>query len=750
MKSSLLAGFLALSVTTFAEEWRYWTWTGDARMGAITGSSAWFATSGGAFEWDLEKGTSQLYQLDKGLESTDLVSIATQSDGSVWTVSRDGHLAVKRSNRSFWEPRGTYSAPPSPWRFNQRAMVIHPGPTSDKDILVMGGPQGLTFFPTYGSYALDWTDQFGPMGKREVRSLSLHGDTLWVGLMGAMMRIIPPWDSLGNNQAFISDSRRWTTLIQRADTLPCDAMMPTPQGMNWDTLFTWASATVLLNKSGLFWNGNLVFQTTTPGRFPDGALYPTHAVDLGDALLLSSGNNNDITKGPMVLFKNGTAVYPPLPGNAFPTSNPSRVLLDGSKVIAWSNKEVVQWERTRAGWYSPWDSLFENRVLVVGGSGPNSYNTADDAKPNNFKKDSRGHLWVGVWGQGLWGAFPLGDGTRYRWSQWDGSNSCLTGASGGKDFVAVNALRTDDSTAWGIVYRTDGSDSSLLFQSPSHRGGDVKCWTFQTSPTVYHNDLLLQPDKIWIASRSSLRAVERPRTGQSRLNEIFRKGGDFYRLAALDRGDASLVIAMTPSELIAFDAQTRTDAILASSLQQHQPLTGRQIWTDMAIDGLGQIWASGSEGIDIIRLAWEDSTWAFRKVREVTTHDGLLSNSIYSMDVDPETGIAVMATTAGLAHWTSPYRSTPDRLETKKARVWPNPLRTRSNRELVVDGATRSSHFYLHAADGSLVLHLPPEAQAGGYFRWTVPSTSSLRPGVYRWTLKDGSTKVGGPLLIAE
>jgi hypothetical protein len=67
-----------------------------------------------------------------------------------------------------------------------------------------------------------------------------------------------------------------------------------------------------------------------------------------------------------------------------------------------------------------------------------------------------------------------------------------------------------------------------------------------------------------------------------------------------------------------------------------------------------------------------------------------------------------------------------------------------------VDGATAGSDFYLHAADGSLVLQLKAEHQSGGYFRWSIPAPSQLRPGVYRWTLKDGKQKVGGPLLIAE
>lgn len=170
----------------------------------------------------------------------------------------------------------------------------------------------------------------------------------------------------------------------------------------------------------------------------------------------------------------------------------------------------------------------------------------------------------------------------------------------------------------------------------------------------------------------------------------------------------------------------------------------------MAIDGLGQLWMGGSQGIDIVSIQETMNGIEFQKVRSITVEDGLPSNLVYDISIDAASGSALVATDKGLGLWTSPFRPLADRLDKKKARVYPNPLRTRSHTELVVDGATATSDFYLHAADGSLVVHLGPTQQSGGYFRWSIPGTDKLRPGVYRWTLKDANTKVGGPLLVAE
>lgn len=190
--------------------------------------------------------------------------------------------------------------------------------------------------------------------------------------------------------------------------------------------------------------------------------------------------------------------------------------------------------------------------------------------------------------------------------------------------------------------------------------------------------------------------------------------------------------------------------MVVNSLLQKPPLASRQEGKRMAIDGLGHIWVAGIEGIDILSIQPGETSYEFRKVREVGFADGLPSNLVYGISIEPSTGMVLVTTDRGIGLWSSPFRPLSDRLDTKKARVYPNPLRTRTHGELVVDGATASSHFYLHAADGSLVVHLGPSEQAGGYFRWRLPGHDRLRPGVYRWTLKDANSKVGGPLLIAE
>jgi len=756
MHRSLLAALVALSVTPHAEEWRYWTWTGEARMGAISGRTAWFATSGGVLEWNLDANTSRLYQRNDGLVSTNLISIVAQGDGSIWTVSENGDLAVKRPDQTSWESRGTYSAKPSPWTFTPRAMAIHRDGGSGREVLVMGGPKGLTFFPTDGTIALDWTDQFGSLGKREVRSIAISGDTVWVGLLGALARIVPPWDSLGNNRAFMADPKRWTTIAKSPDSLayvPYDALYPTSAGMAWQPTFTFGSRDILLSQDILWWKGGPYTTSGIPDALGNTGIYAVHALDIGSELLVSSSNTTAsvLSKGPMLLTADRTFRFPPRPANSFPGPPPSRIVTDPEgRITAWGDNRILTWNRRLNDWKQVGDNTLFASTPVAG-----THLAAQAADMNTLANGPDHSIWIGFWGEGVWGARPIEPGSdSLAWTRWSTANSCLEpvrlGEADVANYVTVNSIASDASSVWGVLYnQRESSDSTLLFQAPANSSDSLRCWKFDGAASVFHSGLLVRPDRIWVGSQKYLTILNRPSANTSIATRVRRKSGDFRRLTRIDLAGQSVVIAMSPGELQVIP-ESKIDTVLVSSLRQASPITARQEWRSMAVDGLGQIWVAGSEGIDILALEQGASGWEIRKVREITTVDGLPSNNVFSLAVDPLTGSAAVTTDAGIGLWASPYRSLPTTLETKKARVWPNPLRTRSNRELVVDGATSTSEFYLLAADGSLVLHLGPEQQSGGYFRWAVPTPDQLRPGVYRWILKDGKKTVGGPLLVAE
>lgn len=753
MNRSLLAALVALPVLAYADEWRYWTWPDEARMAAVTGRTAWFATSGGVFEWNLEANTSRLHQRNDGLPSTNLVSIVAQGDGSVWTLSGTGELAVRRPDKSLWEAKGTYAAKPNPWTFSPRVMAIHRNHRSGREVLVMGGAKGLTFFPADSGVALDWVDQFGSLGKREVRSIHLSGDTVWVGLMGGLARIVPPWDSLGNNRAFVADPKRWTILAQSAATDAYDALFPTPGGMTWQGAFTFGSTEILLSQGALFWKGRGFTSTGLEHRTGNSQLYPAHALEISDGLLVSSAvsdpSSRVVSKGPLFLKADGTFRTPPMPSNGFPGTPPVAATIESSgRITAWSENQVLSRERRQTQWNSPWDNALSSTIMVAG----NDFATIDQ-NLDNFQRGQDGSIWVGFWGMGLWGSQKGPGSDSLRWKHWMPSNSCLEGADPKNpdldNYPIILSVAWTPSEVWAIQGNVNITmDSLVLIRASNSTDSGLSCWKFQSSTNFTHH-LLPMGEDLWIASPKGLITLSKPKPSDKAASRKSFLGGDFRRLASISLDGQEMVLAMGPSELSLFSSQ-RPATVLASTLKQSNPIPVRQDWKVIAVDGLGQIWAAGALGIDLLALEMGTDGWSFRKIREITTQDGLPSDNIRSIDVDPTSGNVVVATDMGLGHWASPFRPLPARLETRKSRVWPNPYRTRSHKELVVDGATETSEFFLHAADGSLVLHLGPEAQIGGYFRWATPTTDRLRPGVYRWTLKDGTRTVGGPLLIAE
>lgn len=754
MIRSLLAALVALPVLASADEWRYWTWPGEARMAAATGRTAWFATSGGVFEWNLDANTSRLHQLNDGLPSTDLVSIVAQADGSVWTISGGGHLAVKRPDKSVWENKGTYAAKPNPWNFSPRAMAIHRNARTGREVLVMGGSKGLTFYPADSGVALDWADQFGTLGRREVRSIHLDGDTVWVGLTGGMARIVPPWDSLGNNRAFVADPKRWTILAQSAETDAYDALFPVPGTMTWQPAYTFGAKDILLSQSELFWKGRKFEAIDIPHRTGNTYLYPSHALEIPGGLLVSSSAAEIVwrvfSKGPLFLRDDGKFLSPPLPTNAYPSIPPLAAAIEPSgRITAWSNNLVLRRDRRQLQWTSPWDSRMSSNDSLLG----SDFETIG-RDLNNFSVGPDGSVWTGFWGFGLWGALPRPGTDSLKWIRWMPENSCLEGAdptnSGLANFPVMFSSIATASETWSVLGSVNSSlDSLKLIRASSSPDSAPTCWKFATTSNIPHSALLPRKDRIWIGSQAGLLVLNRPKPSDKAATRVRLIPDEVRRLASMNLDGQEVIVAMGPSD-VRLISEERPDSLIASSLKQESPIAVRQDWKSLAVDGLGQIWLAGSAGIDLLALEAGDKGWAFRKVREITTQDGLPSDNIYQLSLDPTTGIVLVATDAGLGHWASPYRPLPTKLETKKARVWPNPYRTRTHRELVVDGATQTSEFFLHAADGSLVLHLGPEAQIGGYFRWATPSTDRLRPGVYRWTLKDGSRTVGGPLILSE
>ena len=754
MIRSLLAALVALPVLAPADEWRYWTWPGEARMAAATGRTAWFATAGGVFEWDLDANTSRLHQRNDGLPSTNLVSIVAQSDGSVWTVSGSGDLAVKRPDKSFWESKGTYAAKPNPWSFAPRAMAIHRNVRTGREVLVMGGSKGLTFYPADSGVALDWADQFGTLGKREVRSIHLEGDTVWVGLRGGLARIVPPWDSLGNNRAFVADPKRWTILAQTAETDTYDALFPNAGAMTWQPDYTFGAKDILLSQSVLVWKGRVFEQTGQSHPTGNPLLYASHALEIPDGLLVSSAvskiTDRMFSKGPLFLQTDGTFRSPTLPANAYPSIPPVAAAIEPSgRITAWSNNLVLRRDRRQVQWSSPWDSRMSNDFSLLG----SDFETIG-RDLNNFSVGPNGSVWVGFWGFGLWGALPRPGSDSLKWVQWMPANSCLEGADpsrpGLANYPVMFSTTTTDTEAWSVLGSDNATlDSLSLIRAPMSPDSAPSCWKFATTSNIPHSAILPRQERIWVGSQSGLLVLNRPKVSDKSASRVRFLQGEVRRLAVLNLEGQEAILAMGSNEVRLISEQ-RPDSVIASSLKQESPISVRQDWKSLAVDGLGQIWLAGAAGIDLLALEEGPNGWVFRKVREITTQDGLPSDNIYHLSVDPSSGIAVVATDAGLGHWASPYRPLPVKLETKKARVWPNPYRTRTHRELVVDGATQTSEFFLHAADGTLVLHLGPEAQVGGYFRWATPSTDRLRPGVYRWTLKDGSRTVGGPLILSE
>ncbi|MGF1671560.1 MAG: Por secretion system protein, partial [Balneolaceae bacterium] len=119
--------------------------------------------------------------------------------------------------------------------------------------------------------------------------------------------------------------------------------------------------------------------------------------------------------------------------------------------------------------------------------------------------------------------------------------------------------------------------------------------------------------------------------------------------------------------------------------------------TAMAVNGANQKWI-GTENEGIFLLNEEGNTILNQFTRD---NSPLLSNSIQSMAVDPETGELFISTDVGLISFLDiPRRAEP---VMDKLKVFPNPFVYDRHDRIFIDGMTEQSRIRILGANGTLI-----------------------------------------------
>lgn len=764
-------------------DWQAWTNVQSPVMATRSGSGIWTASPGGAAQYDTATGKATVFTSLDGLVSTDLVGILALTD-TIWSTSSGGDLCRLLPGSRSWEALGSYRR--SGWSFAPRVLAANPA----HSVLLLGGAQGLSLFSIADGIALDNVSSFGSLADQKVHAVavtpraSTTSDTIWVGLQdGAAYAPVADWSKVGRGNGILSDPSKWTVFRRMPRPVvglvrwsPRDSMRTVPDldfvprydtarvsvqdttsfvfdttelfdsSLRIDTIpvlsardsiviplkidtirvpvlkdtgWIWASSSegvpLASSKDSLHWNGARSVGATV-----------NHALPFPGGLAVSTQG-----KGLLLLRANGS-IRIPEPPSQLPTTPVHHLQLhpDGT-LHAWIGSDIYRLPADRSAWSS---SLFT----------PSSEKAAG-MPPNALGQDPAGNLLYGTWGAGLWRYAPVSaQATRF-----GSDNSCLQPAIAGTGFVVASALSSPTSEGNWTGYHMRWTDNMANTDSNSMvqvaflpTNGAPRCFPVKeridvpvgTSPIVLA--LSAEGDSaVWVAHPTALLR--------------YRIKGDALELsgsAAL--GNASSIqwlgrrlYVVQSGELKYLEKSNeswRTVLPGASFLQ------GRG-YRRLDVDTLGNLWMSSANGMDILDVSSGSSPVLSQRLDRSS---GLLSDDIVSFSLDRSSGTVAFATPLGLSLYQSRSRVQPKSLDRNLVRPFPNPYRKLQHSKVAFPSVDSTAELHIYAADGGLVNHQGSKEIVGDQFLWKPAAT--VRPGIYFWTISDGSSRLMGRLVIGN
>jgi hypothetical protein len=689
-------------------DWQAWTYVLSPTMAVAGRNGVWSVSSGGVVYYDTLNQSAKVYTNLDSLPSSDMAGIGILSDGTVWATTVAGDLCrLKTGVSASWEAKGSYRQ--SGWNFARRAFA------SWKDtVLLLGGPQGLSLYSTTQEIALDNVTSFGDLQQQGVHAVTVENDTVWVGLDAGAAWAVPDWKNLGKAGHLLADPTQWHVLGRSGQPITNFFRWSPTAAMNYDSSFNSAmdlpTGPLIASGWDLYWKG------TSFKQYPSA----TYAFPVGQAVGLCIPGS-----GIAIFQYDGTSriLTPPTGLPATPVHHVN--LEPDGTLYAWAQDGL--WKAN-----SSFSSLQLLHDFV------DQRDEQVNRKTSTLQRDPLGNRLVATWGNGLW----RWNGTQ--WKQWTAANSCLlTAVPTNPQFFVITALSSPTASGNWINFLASDNDSIRLAFLPA--GGDsLACHSAMylssaksAEGTLFIRAIASEGDSaVWIAHAAGIQRISGGTSTKVHAPDVLFSATDANWLAW--RNGRLYYAAGGEAGYI---RRTATGTWKKSSSAAFG--IAAQNYRQVDVDTLGNLWAAGDAGIDVI-----DTAFTLRK--HLDTADGLLSNNVYGFSLDASSGVVAIATDLGLDIYQSSFKLRPDELKASSVHPFPNPFRKLSHvaGKVAFAGVTTSSELFVYAADGGLVGHQEGKDVIGDQFVWEPPS--GIRPGVYFWAVRDGSTTVRGRLVVSD
>lgn len=176
-------------------------------------------------------------------------------------------------------------------------------------------------------------------------------------------------------------------------------------------------------------------------------------------------------------------------------------------------------------------------------------------------------------------------------------------------------------------------------------------------------------------------------------------------------------------------------------------------YTSIDCDVQGNIWV-GTTNQGAYRLAKVKSSKDTLSITHFTTKNGLFSNEIHDLSIDPVLGMAWFAHGKGVTRYTRSDLRDAKNFMTENATVsvkaYPNPFRPKQGQLLTIDNVSESSVVSIYNRGGALVKSFYGSEILGGRAEWDGCDKNGalVAPGVYQYVVKDGSKVEKGKIIL--
>ena len=667
------------------------------------------ATEGGVRFRSLD--ADLVFHSEHGLETSSFYALA-MSDYGVFAVSEYGIVAQFEQEKLSWHVQNRSY-------LNNNVRVIPGNAKISRNILVIAFEDRLAFYDVAQSRSILTIDRLGSyeLKANPIRQILIRDDSLYVKTDRAVFARQMSWESLSSDRR-LSDPGSWVTLpkAQLVEGLePRDKSTVKVHGKELKNpmLFDADTSVVLWNFEG--GPGNFLVGSSLIAYCPKGS---TEIVDMTAYAPFTIGSTYEIATLPsgdvVAASSDGMLAtgnmsgwnYPIYAFNGFGSYTSVLKMMKTLSVLPNGNVFFHVWGMTYQIYsdamtrlvygYTPYDGLcfdnFEENYPVSVGSVP---------APDN---------------SGFLVATSSKKGYSIVYFKNDGEVHCASQV-GSKSVAGTIYARLDEDGSWLIyVAARDGMDVSDI--------GDLDVFRF---PAPKSNGGELANGK----------------------RTTYKIGGPIPVDMAYD-SVASRLWMVSISNIFYVDQENDT---LISPSSMNGMHTGD--YTSLATDVHGNLWV-GTSSQGVYRLTSKKGSPDTLSVLHFSERNGLLSNNVRDLAIDPVHGVIWFSHTNGVSYYQRNDLKDARANMTDSAKVvvkaYPVPFRPKLHARFTIEGVTESSVVSIYNRGGALIKSFRNEELLGGKLEWDGRDKSGrwVTPGVFYYVVNDGSRNKKGKFIIVH